>query len=156
MNAGQDMEYLSKFFKDIKNSGAFADEDQFEATRKIRRKKVVLVLTGDEQDTKSVMYAMNVSKRVEAGLDILCVTLADKCGELLEKHLKELTTNGTEYHVVKMNTSIHNEVIHYIEQSPDIEFVVIDSNDLHDDAHAAERYGIKEWKGLRCPLVLVS
>ncbi len=150
------MRYPSKLFKDIKNAEAFSDKGEFEAARKIRRKKVLLVLTGDEQDTKSVMYAMNVSKRVEAGLDILCVTLEDKCGELLEKHLKELTTNGAEYHMVKMNTSIHNEVIHYIEQSPDIEFVVIDSNDLHDDAHAAERYGIKEWKGLRCPLVLVS
>jgi len=149
------MKYLSKLFKDIKNAAAFADEGGFETARKTRRKKVLLVLTGNEQNTKSVMYAMNVSKRVEAGLDILCVTLEDKCGELLEEHLKELTTNGAEYHMVNINKSIHDEVIHYTEQSPDVEFVVIDSRDI-ESASTKERYVIQEWKGLRCPLVLVS
>jgi len=155
MNAGQDMKYLSKLFRDLKNIEAFANEGKFEAARKIRGKKVLLVLTGNEQDTKSFMYAMNVSKRVDAGLDILCVMPDDKCEVLLEKHLKELITNGAEYHMTKMTKSIHDEVIQYIQQSPDIEFVVIDSKDI-ESASVKERHVIHEWKGLRCPLVLVS
>ncbi|MFZ5907093.1 MAG: hypothetical protein ACOYVJ_06745 [Nitrospirota bacterium] len=149
------MKYFSKLLRDRKKPGSSSYGDNNEAAQTVRKKKVLLVVTGNEQERKSFLYAMNVSKRVNAGLDILCLSPEDQCERLLERHLKEMVGKGADYHIARITKSIHDEVIRYIKQSPQIEFVVIDSQDI-ENASAKDRQVIHEWKGLGCPLVLVS
>ena len=151
-----DRKYLSKWFKDMMTTMDFADVVELETSQEIIKKKVLLVLTGNEPDTRSIKYALNVCKRIGAGLDILCITSYAGYAALLEEHLKKLIPKGTEYHIVKKTKSIHDVVIHYTEQSNRVQFVVIDSRDVDSRAISDERNAVEEWKRLKCPLVLVS
>lgn len=151
-----DRKYLSKWLEDIMTIEGLENEGELETAQEIRNKKVLLVLTGNEPDAKSIKYALNLCKRVKDGLDILCITPDAGYGALLEEHLKKLKAKGTEYHITEMTKSIHDEVIHYTEKSHGVEFVVIDSRDIDEGNSLEERFVIEEWKGLKCPLVLVS
>jgi hypothetical protein len=151
-----DRKYLSQWLEDIMTTVNFADVVEIETSQEIRKKKILLVLTGNEPDTKSIKYALNVCERVKAGLDILCITSDAGYAALLEEHMKKFIPNGTEYHLAKKTKSIHDVIAHYLEQSSSVEFVVIDSRDIDGGPSSEERHAIEGWKGLRCPLVLVS
>lgn len=151
-----DRKYLSKLFEDIMTTVDFADVVEVATSQAIGKKKILLVLTGVEPDAKSIRYALNVCERVKAGLDILCITSDAGYAALLENDLKELLPKGTEYHIEKKTRSIHDVVIQYTERSTSVQFVIMDSRGAVDGTSSKERQAIEEWKGLTCPLVLVS
>ncbi len=149
---------LVKQFEEIMSSVAFAEAGEIGSAIKIlhERHKVLLVLTGDETDMKAARYALNICKRIGVGIEILYITKKNDEIPFLEEYLKELKTKGIEYQVIRCKESMKEEVVRFIEKEKDIQFVVIDSQDLGIDSASDRPETLKKWEKLTCPLVLVS
>jgi len=154
-----DIKELIKQFEEIMSATAFAEAGDFDAAKKIisERRKVLLVLTGMESDMKAVKFAINISKRIWAGIEILYINKdKEKKSSLLEGYLKELKTMGIEYQITEGEGSVKEEVTRFIEKGKDIQFVVIDSEDLGVRSAKDQEAVLDEWERLKCPVVLVS
>jgi hypothetical protein len=149
---------LVRRFEEIMSSAAFAEGGEMDTAIKIlhERRKVLLVLTGEETDMKAARYALNICKRIDVGIEILYITKNKEDITFLEEYLKELQTKGIEYQVRQCNVSVKEEIIRFIEKEKGIQFVVIDSQDLVHDSGSDKPAKLKQWERLNCPLVLVS
>ncbi len=149
---------LVKQFEGIMSAAAYAEAEEFDATKKIinERRKVLLVLTGEETDMKAARYALYICKRIRVGIEILYITKNKDDITFLEEELKELQTKGIEYQVIRCKETMKEEIIRFIEKEKGIQFVVIDSQDLVNDSVSDEPETLKKWDRLNCPLVLVS
>jgi hypothetical protein len=105
---------------------------------------------------KAAKYALNTSKRIGAGIEILYITKSKDDIPFLEEYLKELQTKGIEYQVIRCKETMKEEIIRFIEREKGIQFVVIDSQDLENDAGTDKPKTFRNWERLNCPLVLVS
>ena len=149
---------LVRRFEEIMSSAAFAEAGEVDTALKIlhARRKVLLVLTGEETDMKAARYALNICKRIGIGIEILYITKRNDDITFLEQYLQELQTKGIEYQVIPCKETMKEEIIRFIEKEKGIQFVVIDSQDLVNDARRNKPETLKKWERLNCPLVLVS
>lgn len=149
---------LMKQFEKIMSAAAFAEAGEFETARRIihERKKILLVLTGRETDMKAARYAVNTSKRIGAGIEILYLAKDSQEKSFLEEYLKELKTKRIAYQVTQCEKSLKGEIAKFIEKEKDIEFVVIDSDELEVRSAKGRKIALHDWEKLRCPVVLVS
>ena len=149
---------LMKQFEEIMSAATFAEAGEFETAQGMlhERKKILLVLTGRETDMKAARYAVNTSKRIGAGIEILYLAKDNQEKSFLEEYLKELKTKGIEYKVTPCEKSLKEEIAVYIEKEKDIEFVVIDSDELGVLSAKDKKAALNEWERLKCPVVLVS
>jgi len=149
---------LVKQFQEIMSSAAFAEAGEVGSAMRIlhERHKVLLVLTGEETDMKAARYALNICKRIRVGIEILYITKSDDDIRFLEEYLKELKTKGIEYEVRSYKESMKEEIMRFLEKEKDIQFVVIDSEDLGIDSASDKSETLEKWERLNCPLVLVS
>lgn len=149
---------LIKQFEEIMSSAAFAEAGEIGSALRIlhERHKVLLVLTGEETDMKAARYALNICKRIRVGIEILYITKNNDDIRFLEEYLKELKTKGIEYQVRRCKESMKEEIMGFIEKEKDIQFVVIDSDDIGLDSESDKPETLKKWERLTCPLVLVS
>jgi DNA-binding transcriptional ArsR family regulator len=154
----ENAKHMMNYFEDIMSAAAFAEEGEFETARKVltARHRILLVLTGMESDTKAASYALNISERIEAAIEILCMDKGGNTDSFLERHLRELKAKGIEHRVTKGEGEIKDEIIRFTEKMSDIQFVVIDSRDLGIKGEREEGAVLHGWDGLECPLVLVS
>jgi len=150
---------LTQHFEDIM-SASFIEEGRFETLKRMmnERHKVLLVLTGMEADMDAVKYALNLSRRIGAGVKILYLAKDYSETPLLEESLKELKAKGIGYQIIPREGSMKDEIIKFIaaEKESDISFVVIDSRDLGIRSVKDQKADMHDWEGLQCPLVLVS
>jgi len=149
---------LVKQFEEIMSSVAFAEAGEIGSAIKIlhERHKVLLVLTGEETDMKAARYALNICKRIGVGIEILYITKNNDEIPFLEEYLKELKTKGIEYQVRRVRESMKEEIARFTEKEKNIQFVVIDSQDLGIRSESDKTETLKKWERLTCPLVLVS
>ena len=149
---------LVKQFEEIMSSVAFAEAGEIGTAIKIlhERHKVLLVLTGEETDMKAARYALNICKRIGVGIEILYITKNNDEIPFLEEYLKELKTKGIEYQVRRVRESMKEEIARFTEKEKNIQFVVIDSQDLGIRSESDKPETLKKWERLTCPLVLVS
>jgi len=149
---------LVRRFEEIMSSAAFAEAGEPDTAIKIlhERRKVLLVLTGEETDMKAARYALNICKRIGVGIEILYITKNNDDIPFLEEYLKELQTKGIEHQVIRCKETMKEEIIRFIEKEKGIQFVVIDSQDLVHDSGSDKPATLKKWERLDCPLVLVS
>jgi uncharacterized protein related to proFAR isomerase len=149
---------LVKQFEEIMSSVAFAEAGEIGSAIRIlhERHKVLLVLTGEETDMKAATYALNICKRIGVGIEILYITKNSDEIPFLEEYLKELKTKGIEYQVRRVKESMKEEIIRFIEKEKDIQFVVIDSDDVGIGSATDKPETLNKWARLTCPLVLVS
>ncbi|MBI5199745.1 MAG: universal stress protein [Nitrospirae bacterium] len=149
---------IMKKFEDIFAAAAFAEEGEFETAREMvkGRQTVLLALTGRESDRKSFTYAMNICKRIGAGLEIVYVLNGSEMVSLMDQFQDELKKENIPYEIFQVNGSIKEEIINHTEKRSDIRFVVIESSDnLNIDCKKDNTTPPKAWEGLKCPLVVV-
>jgi len=149
---------LVKQFEEIMSSASFAEAGESDTAIDIlhERRKVLLVLTGEETDMKAARYALNICKRIGVGIEILYITKNNNDKSFLEEYLKELQTKGIEYKVIQCKESMKEEIIRFIGKEKGIQFVVVDAHDLGIDSERDVKRMLEQWKKLECPLVLVS
>lgn len=154
-----DVKELIVQFEEIMSAAAFAEAGAFDDARKfLRERKVLLVLTGMESDMKAAKYAINVSKRMEAVIEILYIAHNSKEKSFLEEYLRELKTIGIDYQVTMGKGDVKEEVRRFIEKMnyKDIRLIVIDSEDIGTRAEDGQKAELNELNNLQCPVVLVS
>lgn len=145
---------IVKKLEDIFAAAAFAEEGEFETAREMvkGRQKVLLALTGRDSDRKSFTYAMNICKRIGAGLEIIYVGNGSEMVFLTDQLKKE----NISYEIIQVSGSIKEAIISHAEKRSDIRFVVIESSDtLNIDFKKDNTIPPKAWEELKCPLVVV-
>ena len=122
------------------------------------RHKVLLVLTGQETDMKAAKYVLHVTRRIRAGITILYIAQEDTENLLLNEYLMKLQSKGIELLVIPSARTIQETIIKFIEEGKknDVNFVVMDSQDLGISSLTDQKVDMKNLERLRCPLVLVS
>ena len=152
------MDNFTKRLEDYFAAAAFAEAGEFETAREMlkARQKVLLTLTEKGSNEKLFKYAVNICKRIDAGLEILSVASADI---LLNQFIERLKHEGIEYHVTKREGSIKDAIIELTKRMREINFVVIDSSafeGLDAEYNRSDKGLAKVLKGLKCPLVVVE
>ncbi len=156
---GKKMKKLIKKFEDAMSAAAFAEAGEFETAKEISkgRQKVLLTLTGRESDGKSFKYALNICKRIGAGLEILYISRSEQVIQLLKQIKNELKKEDIVYEIVEGSGCIRRAIINHTEKRGDIQFVIIDSSDSLDIECKKDDGTLSDaWEKLKCPLVLVS
>ena len=119
------------------------------------QRKILLALTGERADVNAFRYALNMCKRIGAGLEILYVS--EQPSKTLELFQSELNKEGVEYRLIKGSGCIREEVLEYTEKNKGILFVVVESSEGLDINCRRPNRRLKEsWERLKCPLVVVS
>lgn len=152
------MSNLSKKIEDILTAATFAEAGEFDTAMEMlkSRQKVLLTLTGKGANEKLFKYAVNICKRINAGLEILSVAATDI---LLDQFIERLKHEGIEYHVIKREGGIKDAIIELKKRMREINFVVIDSSvyeDMDAEYNRSDKGIAKVLKGLKCPLVVVE
>lgn len=159
MPLSKKMKKLIKKFEDAMSAAAFAEKGEFETAKEIfkGREKVLLTLTGREPDGKSFKYALNICKRIGAGLEIMYIARSDNAVHLLKQIKDELKKEDIIYEIVEGSGCIKKAIINHTEKRGDIQFVIIDSSDSLDIECKKDDGTLSDaWEKLKCPLVLVS
>lgn len=145
---------IVKKLEDIFAAAAFAEAGEFETAKEMvkGRQKVLLALTGRDSDRKSFTYAMNICKRIGAGLEIIYSGNGSEMVSLTDQLKKE----NISYEIIQVSGSIKEAIISHAEKRSDIRFVVIESSDtLNIDFKKDNTIPPKGWEELKCPLVVV-
>jgi glutaredoxin len=147
-----------KQLEEIMSATAFAEAGEQDMALKILhgRKKVLLVLTGEEIDIKAAKYALNLCNRIKVGMEILYITKGNEEKASLHEYLKELQAKGIEYQVTECEESLREAIMRFIQKEKGIQFVVVDLHDLGLESEREAKKTLKEWEKMECPLVLVS
>jgi hypothetical protein len=150
---------LGKKFEDIMSAVSFAEAGEFETAREMLagRKKVLLVLTGGEADTKSLKYALNTAQRTDGALEVLVTSKGESTMRLLEKCVEEAGKAAVGLKVAKRIGCMKKAILSHTRRRRDILCVVVESTGaLIRDCYQEDKRLEGVWKNLGCPLVLVS
>lgn len=153
------MKKLVKQIEDTMSAVAFAESGEYETAREILKgKKAVLLAISDRFfDRNAFTYALNVSKRVNAVLEILYVTPFNRERRGLKSFLSEVKKEGFKFSLVMKKGCVKRAILDYTDKRNEILFVIVGSA-LELDFECTEKEGFlsKAWKKLKCPLVLVK
>jgi len=125
-------------------------------------RRVLLALRGLEGDARTMTYALNTCRRIEAGLDVLFVADRALSNEDLRDALGPFLATCVEAGIPCRPTAaagcIKEQIVRYTKAHPEVSFVVVESTGVLDGGCGAddERRLSHLWKRLTCPLVVVS
>lgn len=156
------MKKLYKSFEELIIASSFAEEGDFEAARQILKgqRRVLLAIREKSIGQRSILYAMNVCKRIGTGLDILLISqseedTSEEGTEDLKEIIKHIREEGIEVNVVKRVGKIREELLKYIKEKKNIEFIVIESGDNFKKEDRQNEFAYF-WTQLKCPVVIVN
>ncbi len=144
-------------------AASFAEEGEFEAAHSLMRdsRRVLLAVKAGKVDSKTLKYALNTAKRINANLDILYVS-ASNVGQhrtvdrAFESFKSELTAAGFPYRVISRAGCLKQQIIDYTNKEKEILFAVIESPASFDaDCVSRDKELSELWRQLKCPLVVV-
>jgi len=153
------MKWFDKKFEDAMAAAAFAEAGEHEKAREIlKSRKTVLLAISDRMFNRDVLkYALNISERIDASLEILYVTESEKEKIGLKDFISEVKKEGFRFSLVMKKGCVKRAILDYTEQRRDVVFVVIGSTpELYIECKTDENALSDVWKRLKCPLVVVS
>jgi hypothetical protein len=150
---------VGKKLEDLLSAAAFAESGEFETAMELLEgnKKVLLVLTGRESDTKSLDYALSIARRTDAGLEVLSTSTTSQTSKIMDLCKQETTRNSVSLRSVKARGCVRDALFAHMKKRRDIICVVIESTETlrTDCSHGGKSLdGI--WEKLGCPLALVA
>ncbi len=157
---------LKKMIKMVEHAltaASFAEEGELETANALMResRRVLLALKAGQIDPKTLKYAVNTAKRVNANLDILYVT-SSRVGRqrsrdpLVDSLMSELSEAGIPYRIIPRSGCLKQQIIDYTNGEKEILFAVIESPaSLDDDCTKRDKQLSELWRQLKCPLVVV-
>lgn len=153
---------MKKFIRKIEDAMsavAFAEAGEHEKAREILKgqKTVLLAISDRLFDRDALKYALNVSQRINAHLEILYVTPFEKERTGLKNFLLEVKKEGFRFSLVMKKGCMKKAILDYTEKRSEILFVIVGSK-LELDIECKKDDGTLSdaWEKLKCPLVLVS
>jgi len=153
------MKKLMKKIEDAMSAVAFAEAGEHETAREILKgQKTVLLAISDRMfDRNALKYALNVSRRIDASLEILYVTPFEKERTGLKKFLAEVEKEGFKFSLVMKKGCMKRAILDYTDKRCEILFVIVGSApELDIECETGEKMLSMAWKKLKCPLVVVS
>ena len=121
------------------------------------RKKVLLVLSGNETDHRSFKYALNTAQRTDAALEILITSSGGRSDKMLDECMEQARDASVGFTVERRIGCMKEAVVSHAKKRRDILCVVVESTgtmDINCIQGNKRLDGI--WKHLGCPLVMVS
>jgi hypothetical protein len=156
---------IKKIMRNVEDAlvaATFAEEGQTATARSIMKegRRVLLALKEGRIDNKTLMYALNTSKRIGADLDILHVAApGDNTGAmdtLLSNFVSELKAENIGYRMIPRTGCLKQQIIDYTNSEKEILFAVIESpKSLDADCNKRDKTLSELWQKLKCPLVVV-
>lgn len=153
------MSRAGKKLEDLFAAASFAESGEFDTARELLgdSKQVLLVLTGRENDTKSLTYALSIAKRTEAGLEVLSTSTSQRAAEIVALCEQEARLNSVTLKTSKAKGCVKDALIAYTKKRRDIICVVIESTEaLKTDCSRDDKSLTGIYKELGCPLALVT
>ena len=156
---------MMKQIEDVMAAATFAEEGEPEAARSLlsEGRRVLLGLKEGRIDAKTLKYALNTSKRINAQLDILYVSSGsgpvDNTGALdaeLPRFQETLKAEGVPYRLILRTGCLKQQIIDHTHKDKEIAFAIIESpNSLDMDCNKRDKTLSELWQKLKCPLVVV-
>lgn len=148
-----------KNFDDLMTAVTFAEAGEQEKAREFMKgKKTVLLAISDKAfDRSALKYALNISKRVDANLEILYVSEPETERTRLQDFMSEVKEVGFKFSVVVKEGCMKKTILDYTDKRKEILFVIVGSTpELDTGCRTGEKAMPDVWKKLKCPLVVVS
>lgn len=156
---------IKKMLKNVENllaAASFAEAGEAETAQSFLKdgRRVLLALKAGWIDLKTLKYAMSLSQRVNARLDILYVAAQDGQRSSGDQQLRlleaELNEAGVSHHVVHRMGGLRQATIDYTNQEKDILFAVVEPpQSLDADSGKKDTWLSELRQKLNCPLVVV-
>ncbi len=152
---------MMKMVEHALTAASFAEEGELETAHSLLResRRVLLGLKAGQIDPKTLKYAFNSAKRINAELDILYVAGAGSVGRpgpVLASFVSELVAAGVPYRLISRSGCLKQQIIDYTNSEKEILYAVIESPATLDDDCASQDKVLSElWRQLKCPLVVV-
>lgn len=139
----------------------FAEEGEFETAKSMlkTKRRVLLAVDNSRIDQKTCTYALNISKRIGSGIDILVVSdsAQDPVAPALQAFVCQLQEAEIIFDLIRRSGCLKEAIVHYLEEEDNTLFVVIESQaTLQNNCPSQDRHLAAAWRRLKCPLVVVS
>src|SRR3990172_4167372 len=146
-------------FEDLMSAISFAEAGEHEkAMEFLKGRDTVLLAISDMVFDRSIFkYALNLSRRIRACIDILYLTKVEMNGQHIREFMSEAAKEGIRCSLIKKEGCMKKAILEYTEKRKEILFVVVGSTpELDIECKTAEKSLSDAWKRLKCPLVVVS
>lgn len=154
---GKRLKSLGEEFENLMSAATFAEVGEYAMAMQMSKGgNVLLVLRDVESEKKSLKFAINIAKRIGAGLEVLYVCAQNGITELLKSIEQVAEKEGIVFKMQRASGCIKEEIFNYTKKRADIKFVVIESTDMLNLDCDQEKWLKRNWKDLKCPLVVVS
>lgn len=117
-------------------------------------KKVLLAVREDCIDQRLLTSALNLCKRMDAGLEILAIVKGETLPQPLQALLEALREEGLYFNLTRKPDLRRRDIVDYANTHECISAVVIDS--LEGWETLAQDRSSDPWKKLECPLVTAT
>jgi hypothetical protein len=153
---------MMKTIDDALTAVSFAEEGAVDAARSVMTdgRRVLLGLKAGRIDGKTLKYALNAAKRINARLDILYVSATNSSEVEIDHQIRnfetELASEGIRYRLIFRAGCLKQQIINYTNSEKEVLFAVIESpTSLDADCNKGDTALSDLWQKLKCPLVVV-
>lgn len=146
-------------FDDIMSAISFAEAGDFDRAREFMKGRDIILLAISDMcfDRNVLKYALNLSKRIKANIDILYLTRAEAYISQIGEFMKRASKDEISCRITKTEGCMKKAILDYTAKRREIIFVVVGSTpELDIECASGEKSLSEAWKRLQCPLVVVA